>query len=206
MSYIVAGRDHNDFFKLILIKIIEFGLFFLRNNFLVGAALFIFGTLVIIAIFFQDELSTDIIGEIILFLQSMPIIGERILVPDETIHIDGSDLSYYFLRASFYLTVFTECVRYISLYVFKKDVTQKPSLLGKRIIFALIGITVIYSFSFVYVAFSAGKDLGWFLLIFFIFWIICCVATVGFLLIDFVAKRVHVIIDRINTASINMSQ
>jgi hypothetical protein len=45
--------------KLIFIKIIEFCLFYIRNFFLVGAAMFVFLALVIIFTFYQDELNIN---------------------------------------------------------------------------------------------------------------------------------------------------
>jgi len=108
------------------------------------------------------------------------------------------------LRASFYLTIFTELLRYIKIYVFKKEDKNNWKLLRKRSIFIISGISIIYSFSCIYVILSTGgQDVIWFLIIFLIFWIICCVASILFILVDFIAKNLHKIIDRINSTLTN---
>lgn len=206
MNQIVAGSGKDDFIKLIFIKIIELGFFYLRNIFLVGAAMFIFLTLVVIFTFYQEELGIDPIGSILLFLDSAPLIGEMIDIP-ERIQVGGDDIVQFFLKVSFYLTIFTETLRYIKIYVFKKKDRSRWEILRKRIIFSVIGISVMYSFSCIYVIMSTGgRDAVGFLVIFIISWIICCISATLFFLVDFFAKKVHKIIDRINTAPINSPQ
>lgn len=63
--------------------------------------------------------------------------------------------------------------------------------------------SIVYSFTFVHVVLSSRNDFGWFLLLFIIFWIIRFVSITLFLLVDYFAKKIHVIIDKINGVLIN---
>ncbi len=190
------------YIKLIFIKIIEFCLFYIRNFFLVGAAMFVFLPLVVIFTFYQDELNINPINSTVSVINDMPIIGDMIEIPQEDIHFDEKDLGNFFIRVSFYLTIFTEILRYIKIYVFKKEDKTNWKLFCKRSIVVLIGISIIYSFSCIYVIMSTGgQDVIGFLIIFMIFWIICCIFSIIYLLIDLIAKNLHDIIDRISIVS-----
>jgi hypothetical protein len=185
--------------KLIFIKIIEFCLFYIRNFFLVGAAMFVFLTLVVIFTFYQDKLNINPINSTVSVINDMPIIGDMIEIPQEDIHFDEKDLGNFFIRVSFYLTIFTEILRYIKIYIFKKDDKINWKLFRKRIIAVLIGISIIYSFSYIYTIVSTGgQDIIWGLIIFIIFWFMCCVASIIFLFIDLIAKNLGDIIDHIS--------
>jgi len=204
MNKSVVEKEEGLYVKLILIKIAEFFLFYVRNSFLVVAASFVFLALVVILTFYQDELNISPVKNVMLFVDNAPVIGNMIEMPTGHIRMEGDDFDHFFLRLSFYLTIFTEILRYIKIYVFKKDDKSNWKLLRKRGIFVISGISIIYSFSCIYVILSTGgQDAIWFFIIFFIFWIICCVASISFLFIDFIAKNIHKIIDRINITPIN---
>jgi len=197
----VVENNKGLYIKLIFIKIIEFCLFYIRNIFLVSAAMFIFLAIMVIFTFYQDELSIAPINNVMLLIENMPIVGNVIDIPKEDIHVDGNDLSHFFLRVSFYLTIFTEILRYIKIYVFKKDDKTDWKLFRKRSIAVLIGISIIYSFSCIHVIMSTGgQDAMWFFVIFVIFWLMCCVSAIVFLFVDLIATNLHNVIDRISIA------
>ena len=204
MTQVVAGKNKDTFIVLFVIKIIEFFLFYVRNIFLVGSAMFISLTLVIILTFYQDALSINPINSALLFLDKIPIIGNMTEVLKGDIHMEGADISHFFLRASFYLTILTEIFRHIKMYVFKKEDKSTMKSLYKRITFVLVGIGISYSFSCLYVIMSTGgEDVIGALIVFMILGVICCVSSIIFLLVDFVAKNLHKMIDRINARVIN---
>jgi len=96
MNDAIVDTNKGLYIKLIFIKIIEFFLFYVRNIFLVTAAMFIFLVLVVIFTFYQDELNIDPIKNVILFVDNSPIIGNMIEMPTGNIHIDENDLGYFF--------------------------------------------------------------------------------------------------------------
>lgn len=202
----VVENTDTIFVKFFLVKIIEFFFFYIRNIFLVGASMFIFIALMVIFIFYQDILHVDFLQSIFIFITSLSIVGDMIDMPNGTEYFDQDDLSVFFLRMSFYLTIFTEIIRYTKIYLLKKKDDRTWKNLKRRIIFVLSGVSLIYSFSALYVIMSTQKDAGWFLFIFIIFWMICCVMSVVFLFIDFFAQKVHKIIDEMNFVSINGSK
>ncbi len=200
----------NKFYINLVIKIIEFFLYYIRNSFLVSASLFIFIPLVIILIYYQDTLNLHPIGIVFSYLDNVPIIGNMIDISESDADLDEGDLGYIFLKISFYLTIFTEIFRYIKIYVFKKKDKMDWKSLLFRIIFVIVGITIIDSFAGIYIALntdtSGDSNTVINFIIFIIFWLISSASAIVFLFIDFIAKNFHKIITSIKNHIKNSSK
>lgn len=165
-----------------------------------------FFILAIIIIFFQDELSINLFEDTMIFLNNLPLIG-KMIVSSDNIQINANDLRNFFLKTSFYLTIITEILRYIKIFIFKKiDKENEFINLRKRIKFSIYSISILYVFSFLYVALSSGKDFFGFLFIFFVFWIICCIATIIFLSLDFLAKNTPKAFSQVNKTTVDFEK
>ena len=205
-AQIVAGNK-DIFIKTVIIKVVEFFLFYVRNIFFIVSAFLIFLVLVIVYIFYQDSLGISLGGAVSDVLMSLPIVGEYMSSPSENIFMDEHDLKNFFFSLSFYFTMCTEIIRYIKIYIFKKK-DDGVVWLGRRIVFSLVGISVMYIFSLIYlIAEGIGKDGLFFPIIMMgIFWFVCCVSSVLFIVIDLVAEKVHIVLNRMMSLPIADSE
>ena len=99
MQFII-NQDNNKIFKKIFILIIEIIFFYVRNIFFIISAFCISILLIIIYIFYQDFLKINIIPEIILFFQGIPVLGQFVQITDQTISIDGNDLKNFLFKTN----------------------------------------------------------------------------------------------------------
>lgn len=204
MDQAIMENNKSTFIKLLFVKLIEFLLFYVRNFLFVGAVLFIFLGLMVIFVFFQDELHIDPVYSFFTFADNTPVIGTMIELPRGNMSFDETDIINFFVCMSLYLTLFTEAIRYFVTYVLKHSSIKDHSFvrLKKRIVLVVIGISVIYFFSACYVILSTGgKDLFGFVLVFTVFWTLCCISSTLFLLADVAAKNVHKVLDHMNSTS-----
>ncbi len=179
MSYIITQENRNNLVRRGLVRLIEFGLFYVRNMFFSVAVLFIFFVYAVTLIFLQDTLSEN--------LFTISEVYKALHVP-ENIHMDEVAIVALFFKISLYFTILTEVVRYIRIRFFHKTYTLSRKKLWRRIGVSLAGISVSYIFAGTYVVLSSAEDAQKILFVFVVFWIICCGATAAFLMIDFLIK------------------
>ena len=174
----------------IFLQVVGFILSYIRNSFFLVSAMMIFAILVIIQIFMQDELGIDLLGKILVSLDSMPIVGGYIDIKEE-MHVDGGDLAKFFFYLSFIFTILTEVVHYFRLYILKiKPRETGWADLKKRMLFVFAALTFMYIAAFGYVFFKTG-DLSNGVFVFVIFWIISIGSTLLFFLFDFLTKSLR---------------
>ncbi|QQS61241.1 MAG: hypothetical protein IPN70_05140 [Candidatus Moraniibacteriota bacterium] len=176
---IFVEKKYQFFIFLLLIKAIQFFLYYIRNSFLITASLFLFFIIALTIIFSQENLDENSLSA---FVEKLPI--EIPFSEQEEMSFDEKDLSLLFIQASLYLTIITEIFRNIARYFFKKEFHSTKEGLKKRIWFVIISTIILYSFAFAYLFTETPNDL---LIMFFVllfFWMICCGSAIIFLLLD----------------------
>lgn len=172
---------------IIVMFLLEFFLHYIRNIFLVISSLFVFALGSLSIIFVQEEMNVNPFQNMSVFVQKLPFeISFR-----ESKHIDQDDLASFFTTASFYLTLFTESVRNIRQYIFKKESTTPKNSLRKQTRFVIIGTIVIHSFAFIYLSTKLPNDIVGLFVTFAFFWVICCVSGIFFLKMGPFIEKFH---------------
>jgi hypothetical protein len=175
--------------KNVFLLIARLALSYLRNASFVTSATMIFVILVIVQIFFQDELDVNAFGQIIMALEKIPFINGYVDMSEGS--YNEKDIASFFLRLSFVFTIFTEIIYYIKRYILKKEPAEAKWVdLKKRALFVFLSITILSGAVFSYIALQTGGVLG-VILIAVIFWLIAIASSLAFLLFDFLARRLE---------------
>jgi hypothetical protein len=190
MQFII-NQDDKKIFQKIFILFIELIFFYVRNIFFIISAFCIFALLIIVYIFYQDVLKINIIPEIILFFQGIPVLGQFIRITDQTISLDGNDLKNFLFKLSFYFTLLTTLIHYIRKHIFKKNIDEVKNL-KKRIKIILISITLAYIFSLIYLlpSFREEDNITFFIIFWVIKWIVCSISSLMFVVLDVASKKI----------------